>query len=76
MSDGPPGCNDKGSPHCQPMPVYVDGKAQGEWRYSRCTYLSDVWICRAQISPWLFWHCRFDAMQQNSDLSINPAEIL
>ena len=34
MSDGPPGCNEKtGSPHCQPMPVYVDGKAEGEWRY-------------------------------------------
>ena len=29
MSDGPPGCNDKtGSPHCQPQPVYVDGKAR------------------------------------------------
>ena len=28
MSDGPPGCNDKGgSPHCQPKPVYVNGKA-------------------------------------------------
>ena len=52
MSDGPPGCNDKtGSPHCQPEPVYVDGKARALDRADRADRAGDRNGCSAAPTP-------------------------
>ena len=55
MSDGPPGCNDKtGSPHCQPEPVYVDGKARALGRIGRIGRIGRGIEMDAQLLQLLF----------------------